>query len=248
MIKSFVVKVKAVKYAEKGLKNLVKYLEDKKRHKKTKILHVTKNKEAFIRTAILNATEKQLSNKRGRKITSLATSYIFTFPKGIKPTREEYKATIKQIINFIAEETNTPPNIIRQQMFINIHEQENTHINVLVSKAIKFKDKVKTIDLTKKAHLARARNFWTKTLIENLNLNPTDHIPETKSKFTRKGKVPTDIKKQIDDYFEEKLQELIEEFNKHLQKELRKDKLIKRLVTYANRYKKKRHPLLRGPR
>ena len=85
MIKSFVVKMKPVKYEDKGLKNLLNYLKDEKRHKAGIInFKELSDAENFFNKTFVAIQHYEAKRKfygiAGRGIKSYADSYIFTIP------------------------------------------------------------------------------------------------------------------------------------------------------------------------
>lgn len=241
MIKSFVVKVKSVKWKEKGLRNLLNYLEDPKRHKTTKIIKLNKfKKNSFLKNTLLNVYEKEI-NKKGRKISSYATSYVFTLPKGIKPSKEQYIKLINSIIDYFAKELGIDRKSLESQIYINIHHQSNSHINVIVPKVLRVGNSLITFDLTKKKYLATSKAFWSAILLQHMDLDIEKHIPKSQNKIIKKGNIPQGLSKKIDKYFEEK--------EKKVEKELeilnKKRKEIKKMVEQLEKENQKKEQILK---
>ena len=251
MIKNFVVKVKPIKYEDKGLKNFLNYLEDEKRHPNGIIKIKQFNKENFFKNTILNITEHQI-NKRGRKTKNYADSYIFTIPPNlyekISNDKKVLKDILKTLIDNIYEELredfpDLKKNELTKQLFVNIHtDKKHIHINVIFPRVFKIQEKLYSNRTTgRKKFLNNIKNRWNANLLKNLNISINDYKPTTKLKKGYKSKY---FKEQIEKIIE--LKELIEKQRKEIKETLtkleeknkEKEEIVKKMTLIIRYYKK----------
>ena len=222
MIKNFVVKVKQVKYQERGLINFLNYLEDKKRHNDSIIKIKDFNKNFFFKNTIMTITEHNLTKKHGRKSTNYADSFIYTIPssykeKGMKNLEEITKKLIDDIYtqfnSQLAEDKKIEKKDFLKQIFINIHnDKKHIHFNVVFPRTFKNKGEFIANRITNmKKFLYNTKKQWTYNLTKNLNVNIEDY--KTKTNF-KKG------------YKNQYFKDLINENNETLEKIKEKEKEI----------------------
>jgi len=194
MIKNFVVKVKQIKHKDKGLKNFLNYLENKKKHNDNIIKIKNFNKDTFFKNTILNITEYQLNKKCGRKIENYGDSFIFTIPpqleeKGKKNLNILTKKLLEEIIKQLREQLEEEEKIINKneiikQIYINIHvDKKHIHFNVVFPRVLKINNKLVSNRITnRKKFLYNIKKRWTYIITKNLDLNITDYKTTTKFK------------------------------------------------------------------
>jgi hypothetical protein len=196
-IKNFFVKVKGVKFKEKGLKNIINYLSDKKRHPDGIITTKLSDGETFFLKTIKdiekNELEKSWNGKAGRKVQSYADSYVFAFPKGLEIKNEEYQKIITDLLkklhyhfNQILEEEKNKTidfNTFASSIFLNIHTNKHIHINLLFPRVFQLKDQLYTNRITnRKKFLTRAKASFNETIKNNFDLDVKDYKPQTNFK------------------------------------------------------------------
>ena len=225
MIKNFVVKIKQVKYEEKGLRNFLNYLEDEKRHNNSIIKIKDFNKNVFFKNTIMTITEHNLMKKHGRKSTNYADSFIYTIPgeyrkKGMKNLEEITKKLIDDIYTQFNSQLDEDKKIEKKdflkQIFINIHnDKKHIHFNVVFPRTLKKGNIFIQNRITNmKKFLINTKKQWTYNLTKNLNVNIEDYKPKTKFKKGYKNQ-----------YFKD----LINENNETLEKIKEKENEIKNI-------------------
>ena len=231
MIKNFVVKVKQVRYQEKGLRNFLNYLEDKKRHNNGIIKIKDFNKNVFFKNTIMTITEYNLTKKHGRKSKNYADSYIYTIPpeyheKGIKNLEKITKKLIDDIYTQFNSQLDEDKKISKKyflkQIFINIHtDKQHIHFNVVFPRTLKNKEGkfIQNRITNMKKFLHNTKKQWTYNLVKNLNVSIEDYKPKTKFKRGYKNQ-----------YFKD----LIKENNKTLEKIEEKENEIKNINELIN--------------
>ncbi|HIF9447396.1 TPA: hypothetical protein ACX6SI_003764 [Photobacterium damselae] len=183
-IKNFTVISQAIKNKSDGLIKYVKYLNNPKEkshiRKNTNIIKIFNSSEKendFIKKCCSEALSLDLKNqeagKGGRPIGSYAISFDFILPKNtIRPTKEQWREItqdlFKELKNGIDEELS------QDHFYSNIHDQDNPHINVLVSKVIGGKRSRK---LDQKALLSKLKTQFNKSVLKHCNFDYKDYKP-----------------------------------------------------------------------
>jgi hypothetical protein len=225
MIKNFFVKRKIVKNKEKGLFNLLNYLENEehKNHKEKteKIIPVHRESSNYYLNVLNRVKKREFTTKKagkgGRDIQSYRYSYCFSFPKGVNPTQEEYKKIIEILLKDFSSVLNVEKEELLNNSFINIHENENKHINLITHKI--FNNEV--IDLSKNKYLITLKKSFNNRCLNVLNLDKNSYKP--KNPKTR----------QNNSIYTHKLKQLLKEELKEDYK--LDDKILKRFINYLNR-------------
>jgi hypothetical protein len=162
-IKNWFVRSERVKDKHHGLIKYGKYLVniEHSNHKRTEdIIPVYGNIENFIRTCSNEAVSLDLGNsqkKGGRPVQSYAQSFVFGLPESVKrPTPEEWKLITSDILKELAKKLDIDVNDFKGRVFANVHDQDNPHLNLVVSRVIQGKtlkslDQKGTIGIAKKA-------------------------------------------------------------------------------------------------
>ncbi|XSS60378.1 hypothetical protein ACP9OK_00005 (plasmid) [Pseudomonas sp. B11] len=162
-IKNWFVRSERIKDKHGGLIKYGKYLINMEHanHKNTEsIIPVYGNIETFIRTCSNEAVSLDLENsqkKGGRPVQSYAQSFVFSLPPSvIKPTPEQWKGITSDILKELAKKLGIDVNEFKGRVFANVHDQDNPHLNLVVSrvvqgKALKALDQKGTIGVAKKA-------------------------------------------------------------------------------------------------
>jgi len=259
-IKNFFVKGKPIKFKEKGIINYYRYLNNKehKNHKgKTHNIYNIINNNNFIRNAItssvkMNLEKSLLKGKGGRYIKEFGHSFVFSPPEELKLSKEDWtiltKRIMRHIFNYIKENNSSiTKKELLKHTFVNVHEEDISHINFLFSKVIGGKP----IHWSKyKINMILKQEFNLFCL--DLGLDYKTYKPKSKkngkniyNSNKQKEKEIEKEKKELSKEKEELSKEKEELNNKLLKiKELSKEnkaneeaikKLIKRFGTYINR-------------
>jgi len=139
-IKNWFVRSERIKDKHGGLIKYGKYLVNMEHanHKNTEsIIHVYGNIENFIRTCSNEAVSLDLENsqkKGGRPVQSYAQSFVFSLPPSVvKPTPDEWKSITSDILKELAKKLDIDINDFKGRVFANVHDQDNPHLNLVVS-------------------------------------------------------------------------------------------------------------------
>lgn len=189
-IKNWFVRSERIKDKHGGLIKYGKYLVNMEHanHKNTEsIIPVYGNIENFIRTCSNEAVSLDLENsqkKGGRPVQSYAQSFVFSLPPSVvKPTPGEWKSITSDILKELAKKLDIDINDFKGRVFANVHDQDNPHLNLVVSrvvqgKALKSLDQKGTIGVAKKAFNAAslARCGLDVSAYEPLQTNVGPHL------------------------------------------------------------------------
>lgn len=189
-IKNWFVRSERIKDKHGGLIKYGKYLVNMEHanHKNTEsIIPVYGNIENFIRTCSNEAVSLDLENsqkKGGRPVQSYAQSFVFSLPPSVvKPTPEEWKSITSDIIKELAKKLDIDVNDFKGRVFANVHDQDNPHLNLVVSRVVQGKtlkalDQKGTIGVAKKAFNAAslARCGLDVSAYEPLQTNVGPHL------------------------------------------------------------------------
>lgn len=224
-IKHFLVKVKNIKFKDKGLKNLIKYLIDKKRHPNGIINFNQFDSETFFLNVCKsiegNEKKKLLNGKGGRKIESYGDSYVFSFPPSLKDklTEEKIKKITPKLINKLynlfnqlSEENGNEKIDLKtflKYIFVNIHTDQHTHINIVFSRIFQTKENIYLSNrvTNRKKFIELSKHIFDEIIEENFQLKK--QLYNTKTNF-KKGYKSIYIKDKMNE-LDKKITELKEE-------------------------------------
>lgn len=185
-LKNWTVIAKPIKDQNKGLARYLNYLTNPhhQNHKgKTQIKPLFGNIDDLYKRVTLAAAERdfQRAKKRkgGRAISSFAQSFVFTLPENIPahPEKSDWVYFSKEILNTIISFTGVSADEIKKNVFINIHDQKNPHLNIVVSKILN--NTVKT-ELQKKSIISALKKTFNYAVLKQLKISPSDYKPVTK--------------------------------------------------------------------
>ncbi|WP_228393888.1 hypothetical protein, partial [Pseudomonas helleri] len=143
--------------------------------------------ETCIRTCSNEAVSLDLENsqkKGGRPVQSYAQSFVFSLPPSVvKPTPGEWKSITSDILKELAKKLDIDINDFKGRVFANVHDQDNPHLNLVVSRVVQGKtlkalDQKGTIGVAKKAFNAAslARCGLDVSAYEPLQTNVGPHL------------------------------------------------------------------------
>lgn len=202
MIKNFFVKTQVVKNKDKGLTNYINYLKSKehKNHKdKTQRILEIMDKDFIFNTKkniLTKELENKLNKKGGSSFQSYRQSFCLSFPTDINNsilTDKKLKEVSLNVIREIFKKMEIPlKNECLQQLFCNIHFNENIHINIVLPKVISGK----TYDFSKKQILNLVKTKFDLEC-ENLGILKQNYKPKTQnnSKTLQQYKMSQESKK-----------------------------------------------------
>ena len=255
-MKNFILKIKAVNDREKGLINLVDYLENEEHdnhNDKHKILNISNNKETFLKKTLqkhfIYKTKRTLEKKRGKQFTSYARSFMFSLPPETKLSDNDYKIVVKNVLKDLEEFLIKDLSIdaknqkkfrteLLNSVFINYHLKENgsDHLNLIIANIIGSKK----LDLGKYKYKTLLQNSFTQHVFKLnpdafINLQRTQRRKPSEKYITRyKNNSDFKIYKRFFNYLNRYLSNQTQKNFKQLQNT--KEKLIK---TMKNEEEKK---------
>lgn len=132
-----------VKKGSQGLGEYVNYLTNPnhKNHEKTSAIFTAfGDSRDFFRNAVKSCAEVNFKNqqagKGGRPMQSYAQSFVFTLPPGVPvPTQEQWKQIADILVMEVCSRCKIPLKYAEKYVFSNVHLQDNSHLNLIVSKA-----------------------------------------------------------------------------------------------------------------
>lgn len=201
MIKNFFVKTKVIKSKGRGLTNYINYLKNNehKNHKgKTeKILHIMDRNFIFNtkKNILIKEIENQQNKKGGSSFQSYGQSFCLSFPTDVKTdilTDEKLKEISLNVIREMFKKMNIPiKNEYLNQIFCNVHFNENIHINIVLPKVMNNK----TYDFSKKGLVYLVKKTFD-LQVESIGVSKKDYKPKTQnnSKTLRQYKISQESK------------------------------------------------------
>lgn len=186
MIKNYFVRGKAVKFQTKGLINYINYLEssEHKNHKgKTEKIYKIYKSKNFLDTTVLDAErlnlkKAQMKGKGGRYIKEYAQSFVFSPPEGVKMSKEEILELSNRIMKILSNYSKISKKELLEKLFINVHVQDNTHLNIVIGKVFNNKP-IHWGKLSLSHTLKQAFNVF---MLEVKGLDHKEHHPKPKNK------------------------------------------------------------------
>ncbi|WP_076419652.1 hypothetical protein [Colwellia sp. UCD-KL20] len=182
-MKNWTVISKPIKEQARGLANYLNYLintEHKNHKNKTKIIPVFGVADKLYQRIIYSVAERDLerSKKRkgGRAISSYAQSYVFTLPENLPkhPSYSDWKNISVELLKTIQAFTGVSPDELKKNIFINIHDQKNPHLNIVVSKIM---DKSVKTELQKKSIVTALKKTFNFAVMQTIKLSPENYKP-----------------------------------------------------------------------
>jgi hypothetical protein len=207
-MKNWIVISKPIKEQAKGLANYLNYLNNPEHpnHKfKTKIIPLFGVADKLYKKIIYSVAERDLvrAKKRngGRSVCSFAQSYVFTLPDNLttNPSKSDWKYISKELLKTIKVFTGVSSEELIQNIFVNIHDQKNPHLNIVVSKILDHS--VKT-ELQKKSIISALKKTFNYAVLHRLKISPIDYKPQTKRSKRYNTYYYIKNKSQINDFCE----------------------------------------------
>lgn len=174
----------AVKNEHAGLCTYLNYLvaEDHKNHiNKTRIVPIHNSINGFINNCIKQVTNRNLirakNKKGGRNLTSYAQSFLFSLPPEITLFDHQWKLIAKHIFSDLADYLAIDQKTLLKHSFINLHDEDKQHINLVVSKVI---EEQVVRDIQRKAVIKLLKYSFNAAVLKYGNYNNESYIPTTK--------------------------------------------------------------------
>lgn len=233
-IKNWTVVAESIKNKSTGLIKYIRYLNSTKElsHEKTTIHSIFKNDQKqqmkFIKTCCGEALSLDLENsskKGGRPVDSYAVSFDLTLPHSVEnPTIDQWKLIAKDIYKTIKD--NIDEDLTEDHIYMNIHDQENPHLNIVVSKVIGGKRSRK---LDQYSLLSKIKAQYNLSTLKHCDLNFEDYEPLNTKLGRRKKKWQLEVEK-MNKLFNQ-MESLVKYSNENNQKRIAstKNRIIKTL-------------------
>jgi len=180
-IKNWFVRSERVKDKHNGLIKYGKYLIDSKHPNHTNTTGITpiyNSIENFIRSVSNEAVSLDMGNsqkKGGRPVQSYAQSFVFGLPPSVqKPTPEQWKSITNDILKELAKKLGIEVTDFKGKIFANVHEQDNPHLNLVVSRIINGKS-LKALD--QKGTIGIAKTAFTASTLARCGLDVSSYTP-----------------------------------------------------------------------
>lgn len=181
-IKNWFVRSQRIKEKHTGLIKYTKYLVDLEhtnhKGKTSRIISLYGDIDSFIKNAAAGAISVDLENGRkkgGRPIESYAQSFVLGLPPSVqKPTDQQWKAVFGDVLKAMAKKMGLPLDSLKGHVLANIHDQDNPHMNLVISRVIDGKP-VKTLD--QRAVIITAKRAFTASTLARCGLDVQSYTP-----------------------------------------------------------------------
>lgn len=188
MLKNWTVITQPIKNRGLGLRKFLRYLvsESHKNHKsKTTIKPIFGNIDRFHLKTVFNITKQELitakKKKGGRGFNSFAQSFVFSLPPAlpIKITHQQWQNISRDIIKELSLFLNLTPKDLKDHLFMNLHEQDNPHLNLVIAKVINAETRT---ELQQKSIVRVLKHAFNLAVLEHTRLDHTQYQPKTRRK------------------------------------------------------------------
>lgn len=231
-LKNWFVRSERIKDRHGGLIQYLKYLtaSEHPNHKgRTTIKPLYGDVDTVIQGCSSEAIQLDLKNsqsKGGRPVNSYAQSFTFVLPGTVKqPTTEQWKLIFKDVAIALAQKLGIPTDSLKGKTFANIHDQNNPHLNLVVSRVINGKFQ-RLLD--QKATINALKKSFTAATLKHCDLNVGTYIPEQ----TNLGKRQTNWQRQQEE--SQKQLKAATDAAKKLEEEIERAKLLGKYTAMLN--------------
>ncbi len=241
-IRDFYVEVQSVKGGTGGFVDMCNYLDNTEHpnHKgKTETIRsvIGKNfKDNMIDRFYDRLKRDDIEKRKGRPVSSLRTSWCFSIPSSQNPTEEQLNKMIQDIGNRFMSILKISEQEFKDMAKINIHYNDNVHINVMVSRLL---PNLESFDLSKPYYVNSMKKCFNLTIFKNLGIDKKSYKPENKQKQNKNRVLYNEvkeIKKELKQDFDNKVKELKQEHQEQIKEIKYIHKIEKRIDTYLNRF------------
>lgn len=252
--KNFFVRSKSVDKGSKGFMTYIEYLGDENHpnhQNKSKIINLRGDRDTFINNVTLDTMNRERAviraNKGGRPISSYAQSFVISLPGDfVKPTIDQWKKIASDMVKTISAKIGISPKKVLQNSFINIHEQNNPHLNIVTGKI--FDGKSYNKELTRPSTSNALKREIKRSVLVHTGKNLDDYVTVLPS-GTTKGKRWDELRKKEEflnsEYqrYLERLVQLSKLFHQYMDEtdeklRLEKEQNIKKEITSINKGQK----------
>ena len=182
-MKNFIVISKPVIGEEKGVIKYLSYLVSTGHSNhvdKTRIVPIHNSIKKFINNNIFQIIERKLKRKKarlgGRDITSFAQSFVLSLPPDIKVDDETWRDIAMDIFSDLACFIGVSKSILAKNCFINLHDQDNQHLNIVISKVV---DGHVCRDLQRKSVISFIKASFNSAVLKHAHVDYKSYKPKT---------------------------------------------------------------------
>lgn len=188
--KTWTVTVEPVTGGINGLSEYGNYLHNMghKNHTKTNVISLFGDFNHLAGKCLTSALAIDGKNRKGGpRMKSLAMSYVFSLPPVFKPSPDEWKLIAKDLIRAVTKKLDLPANKWKDFIFTNLHEQNNSHLNMVISKTFEgaILDKV-----DQKGMISLAKQVFTQSVATHCKVVTDDYEIVRQTPKTRPGRLP----------------------------------------------------------
>ena len=205
-MKNWTVITERIKDKSGGLVAYGQYLTNGKHsnHTTTTILNLPpvfdKTPNRFLTYAFGQANkvdqQNQEAKKGGRPVQSYAQSFVLTLPPEYQPTQHQWALIANEVSYKVAAHLGVAVDDIPKCMFGNLHQQKNSHFNLVIAKCYKGKV-LPTLD--QKSTLNVVKTAFTAAVLEHVGIKVEN--------YKQKQETTTHRRKPRWQFFQEKLAE-----------------------------------------
>jgi hypothetical protein len=118
---------------------------------------------------------------------SLAMSYVFSLPPVFKPSPDEWKLVAKDLIKAVTKKLDLPASKWKDFIFTNLHEQNNSHLNMVISKTFEGEILHK---VDQKSLISHVKQVFTQSVATHCKVVTQDYEIVRQTPKTRPGRLP----------------------------------------------------------
>lgn len=141
--RSFIVTSQSIKRQAAGCLDYAFYLNDMEHPNhlnKTEYIQIHKSPVDIAMSAIKEASLVDLKNakngKGGRPTESYLQSFVFSPPKSMSLTEDQFKTLAGDVLKSLGERMGLSAKTLLANVHLSVHKQDNSHLNIIVSRNI----------------------------------------------------------------------------------------------------------------
>jgi hypothetical protein len=191
-LKNWVVTTDRIKSKGEGLVQYGAYLinPNHSNHKgRTSIIPMFGDINKFTQSTFGNCTQIDMQNtKGGRPMQSYAQSFCLELPPIFQPTEEQWRKIGAEVAKSVCKHLELDPSKFPQFGFANLHQQKNSHLNLVFSRAF---NGVVLSKLDQKSTLVVVKKSFTEAVLKHCAIDVASYEVQTPTKRKKyRGRVP----------------------------------------------------------